>query len=148
MIISFWVLLGSVMVSCTSSSNNMSPTIEIISPKENMPYVKPFSATAMVSDVDNTPTELQVRWLADERELCGWLPPDLQGKSQCEIRLQQMEKTIVVEVRDPQKSTSSAKIDVLKNLVTEKVKKPDIVLVVVDTLRADRLDIHGNTQNV
>ena len=150
----FLSILGAFLVGCNPSSNQSineeitSPTVEITSPKDLSPYLKPFTATAIVADPNGTPSELKVRWFAGKREVCPFDTPDVQGGSSCEIALKPTEKTISAEVTDRQKQTATATVNILKDLVTEKVQKPNIVLVVVDTLRADRLAVHGGNPKI
>ncbi len=97
----------------TVNVNNSTPEL-VITSHQNGDVVfldTPFTVYATASDANHLSADLEVQWLVEERVLCPFVIPGLNGATSCEVTLFEGETQVSVIVRDPQNASAVETLD-------------------------------------
>ena len=101
------------MIACDSDKAvtvfNTPPEVDIVSHENGAEFFEgyPVEFRATLSDVNHDLSQLTARWLINGTEVCEPQNPNSDGDSICVATIQTGETEIMVEVRDPENSSST-----------------------------------------
>ena len=111
-------MIIAVALSCSGDKPIETPNIEpVIAIESDFSDINFFenqfeSFSANVSDQDHSLNELEVRWSVDQRVNCDWTTPSSDGKSECLVRFNLNESSVIAEVRDPQGASGQDSVQI------------------------------------
>ena len=123
--------LIALLLACTSEESvkiyNNDPTATITSHADGSSFMSGYSINlvGIVSDDNDSATDLRVKWSSDIRELCPESTPDFDGTTLCQTSLLSDDTQIKLQVIDPEGAAFVTSIDI----TVEPTQAPQVTII-------------------